>query len=373
MLWLILCVVFSIFRTESATCNVLEYGAKADNKTDLGPAMENAFKTCVSKNPDSVLLIPSGLFLLNSNVLLSGGPAYTVQIDGTITIAFNTKLAGTMIEWHDCNGVTLKGSGKILGQGSLWRPDRDLSKYPSRPRLLRFENCNNCKISEVLLNNSPMFHLTLIGNNNEIFNMVVTADVIGETDAFDVSGNNNYVHDVQITNGDECVTVKNPTQNFFAENIICNYGGCNLGSFGNAPNEVAISNVFYRNVTMNHCGAGPQIKTYPNNLGSVHNVTYQDFTLIDVDYPLAINLFWCPHTVCPPATGTLTITDVTFRNVQGTENGNSRPAVLLDCIPGHECKNIKFESVNIKASNGAATFDTIKNACGTGRTGLPSC
>jgi len=297
-----------------------------------------------------------------------------VQIDGTITVAFNTRLAGTMIEWNNCHTITLKGSGQILGQGSLWRPNRDLSKYPGRPRLLRFQNCNSCKISGLLLNNSPMFHLTLIGNDNEIFRIVVTADNIGETDAFDISGNNNYVHDVEVTNGDECVTVKNPTTNFLAENVICHYtAGCNMGSFGNAATDVAISNIHYRNVTMYNSEAGPQIKTYPNNNGAVRNVTYENFNLVNVDYPISINLFWCPHTVCPPTTGSLTISDVTYRNIQGTENGNSRPAVLIDCISGHKCSNINFETVNIKASSGAATHDSIANACGTGRTGLPAC
>jgi len=351
----------------------LDYGGIADNSTDLGPAMMSAYKNCVTANAGSTLLVPTGKYLLNSNVLL-GGSGYTVQIDGTITIAFNTRLGGTMIEWQHCQSVTLKGSGQILGQGSLWRPNGDLAKYPGRPRLLRFENCNNCKISGLLLNNSPMFHLTMIGNNNEIFDIVVIADKIGETDAFDVSGDNNYVHDVEVTNGDECVTVKNPTTNFLAENIICHYtAGCNMGSFGNAPSQVAISNVHYRNVTMINSEAGPQIKTYPNNLGYVRNITYEDFTLVAVSYPIAINLYWCPHTKCPDATGTLTISDVTYKNIKGTENGNSRPAVLINCILNHKCTNINFESVTITASTGAGTHDSITNACGTGRIGLPVC
>ena len=47
--------------------------------------------------------------------------------------------------------------------------------------------------------------------SNVVHNMAVRADHIGETDAFDMSGNNNYVHDVSVENGDECVTVKTPT------------------------------------------------------------------------------------------------------------------------------------------------------------------
>jgi len=356
-----------------AICNVLDYGAKADNKTDIGPAIISAYQNCIKKSPGSTILIPSGEFLLNSVVEL-GGTDYIVQLDGTITLAFNTKLSGYMITFSNCNGVSLTGTGKIYGQGNLWRPNGDLSKYPSRPRLVRFLNSNNCKVNGIQLINAPMFHLVIDGNNNEVWNVVVTADIIGETDAFDISGENNYIHDVEVTNGDECVTVKTPTKNFLAENIICHYtAGCNMGSFGNAPTNAAVSGVYYRNVTMYNSEAGAQIKTYPNNLGYVSNITYEDFKLVEVDYPMVINLFWCPHTNCPPSTGTLTISDVTFRNFQGTENGNSRPAVLLDCIPGHECTNIVFTNIDVTASNGAATHDSITNACGSGRPNLPKC
>jgi len=273
-----------------------------------------------------------------------------------------------MIQWSDCSGITLVGSGKILGQGSFWRPNNE---YPSRPRLLRFQDCNNCKISGITLVNSPMFHLTVIGNNNQVNNIVVDADIIGETDAFDMSGNNNYVHDVEVTNGDECVTVKTPTDGFIAENIVCHYtAGCNIGSFGNAATEASVQNVYYRNVTMYNSDAGAQIKTYPNNLGFVKNVTYDTFTLSSIAYPIAINLFWCSN--CPPATGTLEISNIYFKNFKGTQLTNVRPAVLLDCLANYECKDITFDSVSITALNGP-THDSITSACGTGRTSVPAC
>jgi rhamnogalacturonan hydrolase len=372
IIYCILLLTFASF-LEAKTCNVLEYGGKADNNTDLGPAVLSAYNNCVKGSNGNVLLVPSGLFLLNSNIALEGS-SYTFQIDGTITIAFNTALSGTMIQWSDCSGITLTGSGKILGQGSFWRPNNDLSKYPNRPRLLRFQNCNNCKISGVTLVNSPMFHLTVIGNNNEVHNVMVDADIIGETDAFDMSGNNNYVHDVEVTNGDECVTVKTPTDGFVAENIICHYtAGCNIGSFGNGNTQAAVQNVFYKNVTMYNSDAGAQIKTYPNNLGFVKNVTYDNFVLSSVAYPIAINVYWCGGSNnCPSATGTLAISNINFNNFKGTQATNSRPAVLLNCLPKYECKDIDFSSVSITANNGA-THDSITNACGSGRSSVPKC
>jgi rhamnogalacturonan hydrolase len=364
-------LVLYLHGSDAKTCSVLDYGGKADNQTDVGPAVLSAYNNCVKDSTGNTLLVPSGLFLLKSNIQL-GGSGYTVQIDGTITIAFITTLAGTMLEFTNCKAITLTGSGKILGQGTFWRPNRDLGAYPNRPRLVRFQNCNNCIINGISLINSPMFHMTVNGNNNEISNILVDADIIGTTDAFDVSGDNNYVHDVEVTNGDECVTVKTPTNNFRAENVICHYtAGCNIGSFSTSDTlEASVTNVYYRNVTMYNSDAGAQIKTYPNNHGTVNNITYVDFTLSAVDYPIAINLYWCSS--CPPATGDLTVSNVNFINFKGTQETNSRPVVLLDCLPKYRCTDITFTNVAITSLNGPS-HDTITNACGTGRSTVPAC
>lgn len=43
-LFFLLVVAYSIDFTDSATCNVLDYGAKTDNHTDVGPAIIAAYK-----------------------------------------------------------------------------------------------------------------------------------------------------------------------------------------------------------------------------------------------------------------------------------------------------------------------------------------
>ncbi|KAJ3050425.1 hypothetical protein HK097_008621 [Rhizophlyctis rosea] len=189
-------------------------------------------------------------------------------------------------------------------------------------------------------------------SSNKFWNIKIVADNIGGTDGFDMSGNDNVVHDVDITNGDECVTVKTPSKNFFAYKMICrSTAGNRMGSFespniidyqnlrqpktGNAATDVAIDGVHYRNATMSNSQTGAQIKTYPNNNGYVRNVLYEDFKLQGILYPLAINLFWCPHITCPAATGFLTISNVEFRDFSGTQGGSGRPVALIDCISGH--------------------------------------
>ena len=86
-------------------------------------------------------------------------------------------------------------------------------------------------------------------SNGELYNLVVRGADIGGSDGFDLSGSNLYVHDVEVTNRDECVTIKNPSSNYEINRVWCNQsGGCAIGSLGSGT---AIENIVYKNVYSN--------------------------------------------------------------------------------------------------------------------------
>ncbi|CAK5265867.1 unnamed protein product [Mycena citricolor] len=353
------------------TCNVLDYGAKADNSTDLGPALLAAWNKCVIPSSthvatDTQLVVPAGNFLLRSNAVFDHAAYWNLRILGNIYLPYDPSLGGTMIEFDHCTNIVLSGNGAIYGNGYRYRPGGNLSLHPGRPRLIRFQSCDNCVITGVTLYDAPKFHVTIIGNNNVAHNMAIHATNIGETDGFDMSGNNNYVHDVVVENGDECVTVKTPTNGFVAENLVCiNGAGSNIGSFGAGNKAVAVQNVVYRNVSVSNSDAGIMIKYFPDNSGYVRNITYNDFRFKAAAYPLYISAFWQGN---GKDTGNLQISDVTYNNIVGTGTP-TRPRVLLDCNAASPCKNIKFNGISV--TNTVA--DKITHACGSGITGIPKC
>jgi hypothetical protein len=103
------------------------------------------------------------------------------------------------------------------------------------------------------------------------------------------SGDNHWVHDVEVTNRDECVTVKNPASNFLIERIWCNQsGGSAIGSLGS---NTTIENIIYRNVYTN---GGNQIFMVKSNLGSgyVKNVQFEDFIANGTAYGLYLDQYW---------------------------------------------------------------------------------
>jgi rhamnogalacturonan hydrolase len=69
--------------------------------------------------------------------------------------------------------------------------------------------------------------------NGEVYNMIIRGGNEGGLDGVDVWGTNIWVHDVEVTNKDECVTVKSPSSHMLIEDIYCNWsGGCAIGSLG---------------------------------------------------------------------------------------------------------------------------------------------
>lgn len=63
--------------------------------------------------------------------------------------------------------------------------------------------------------------------------MVIYGGYQGGLDAIDIWGSNIWVHDIEASNKDECVTVKSPAHNMLIEDIYCNIsGGCAIGSLG---------------------------------------------------------------------------------------------------------------------------------------------
>lgn len=69
-------------------CNILHYGAVADNSTDISTALERTFNDCVRRNPGSRLVVPEGKYLLRRGVVLRNGTNWAFQLDGLITAAY---------------------------------------------------------------------------------------------------------------------------------------------------------------------------------------------------------------------------------------------------------------------------------------------
>lgn len=122
-----------------------------------------------------------------------------------------------------------------------------------------------------------------------------------------IEGDNHWVHDVMVTNRDECVTVKSPATNILVEQIWCNQsGGSAIGSLGVGT---AIENILYQYVYTN---GGNQIFMVKSNGGSGYtkNVVLENFLSRGTAYGLDVNQYWSSEAV--QAGDGVVLSDFTF-------------------------------------------------------------
>ena len=181
-------------KASKKTCNVLNYGAKADQSTDLGPALSSAFQDCIG---GGLVLVPEGNYALNTWVTTSGGKGIALQIDGII---YRTGQAGgNMIYIEHASDVEVfssTGKGAFQGNGYQFHLNGDLTG----PRILRFYDVDRFSVHDLALTDSPSFHLTLdTCTNAELYSLAIRGGDHGGLDGIDIWSNNVWVHDVGIS------------------------------------------------------------------------------------------------------------------------------------------------------------------------------
>ncbi|EIT81246.1 RGase E [Aspergillus flavus] len=324
------------------TCNVLDYGATNDNKTDVGQPIMNAFEDCGS---GGVIYIPEGDYLIQEWVSLRNGTAFAIQLDGVIYRNGTTTSQGYMFGISGGSDFELYSStskGAIQGSGYLYHMNGEFTA----PRLLHISDVSHWSVHDIALVDAPMFHFVIDdASNGEVYNMAIRGGNSGGLDGIDVSGDNIWIHDVMVTNKDECVTVKTGSHNFQIENIYCNWsGGCAMGSLGSGTN---VSNIVYRNIYTWNSNQMYMIKSNGGD-GEVSNLLFENFIGHGNAYSLDLDSEWS-----------------SMDTVDG-DDGESRPPIRVICPEATPCTDITIEDVDLWTEEGDSETYVCKNAFGSG-------
>ncbi|EJD02519.1 rhamnogalacturonan-hydrolase [Fomitiporia mediterranea MF3/22] len=336
---------------QATMCNVLDYGGEIGSD-DIGPAIGKAFSDCVLQKSGSTLYVPEGNYSMQTWQNLSGGTKWAFQMDGIITRTSTT--TGNMIAITDADDFEFFSSnsaGAIQGLGYQCRN--------AGPRLIRIVTSTNFSVHDVILVDSPEFHLVIQeGSNGEIYNLAIRGADIGGSDGVDVWGTNHWIHDVEVTNRDECVTVKSPSTNILVEQIWCNQsGGSAIGSLGA---DTTIENILYRNVYTNGGNQIFLIKSWGGS-GYLKNVYLQNFLSLNTAYGLDIDQYWSGQS---QADGDgVQLSNITFD--AGIVDGVERPPIQFICSNSVPCYDMTLEDVALW-SNTDEAVDKCQSAFGTG-------
>ncbi|XP_015960081.2 polygalacturonase-like [Arachis duranensis] len=353
----------------AATFNVLDFGAKADGRTDSSKAFTSAWaQACASAQPASIL-VPKGRFLVGSTTFSGqcANKAISFEIQGTLVAPSDYNILankGTWLLFEHVDGVSIR-SGVLDGQGTiLWDcKNSNDGSCPSGATTLEFTNSKNIVISGLTSMNSQMFHIVINACQNvKAQGITITADGNSpNTDGIHVQGSSDVtILTSKIRTGDDCISIGPGTTNLWIENIACGPGhGISIGSLGKDENEAGVQNVTVKTVTLSGTQNGVRIKTWgrPSN-SFVRDVIFQDATIVNAQNPIVIDQNYCPNNEgCPGQASGVKISDITYKNIHGTSA--TEVAVKFDCSSKNPCSGIKLEDLKLTYKNQAAQASCV--------------
>ncbi|GMI93793.1 hypothetical protein like AT1G70500 [Hibiscus trionum] len=362
--------------------NVIGFGAIGDGTTDDSKGFKQAWDVaCNSSAPSPTVLVPQGKTFLLQPLTLNGklctSNPITFQIDGRIIAPSKAGAwqcrpnCDHWISFRKCDGLLIKGSGTINGQGSNWWRLSCKNKNkacPSRkPTGFVIEDSNNVEMNGITFEDSPKMHIafersTLV----HAANLTIKAPKNSpNTDGIHIQHSTNVsIHNSIIQTGDDCVSIGNGSKYINISNIECGPGhGISIGSLGINGKTEEVEFVHVRNVTFHGTTNGVRIKTWQGGHGHARNIKFEHIISHASTRPIIIDQYYCPHKHCRNQTSAVEISNVTYEDIQGTSS--RRIAVELSCSESTPCTNIIMKDITLRYKDqNAHTSSTCLNAHG---------
>ena len=275
-----------------------------DIAVNNGNIMNNTLQNLLQ--PGDTLFIPNKTFYISGGIYGSNLNGIKIIIDGTLkfsddrdtwpTHSDGSVLECIYIENLENSIITSSNKGTLDGNGlKWWGAIKFLKHGENRPRLLHIVNPTNVLIENILLLNSPYWTLYAENSNNvEIRYVDVSAritDLPGHslidlqafnTDGFDVTGRNVYIHHSNIYNQDDCISVKDDSQHMLFEYISCSGLGLVIGSIGDS----IVQNITFRHSVLPKTVKGIYMKSRwydsgPQDTALIADILYENITIIE--------------------------------------------------------------------------------------------
>lgn len=281
--------------------DVRKYGATGNGKTNDAGAIQKAIDTC-SKNGGGVVKLDNGVFLsggisfknnvelhLTSSAVLLGSPDLsTYNKDKKSTFGEPSR---SFIYAADCHHIALTGTGKIDGQGHLFKSD---STYSVRPLLIQLRDSQDVRINDLLLTNSAVWACWLLHCERvKVDGVRIDNPISPNRDGIDIDGCREvHISNCNIKTEDDSIAFKvsrkgQPTRDVVITNCLLS-SRCAAIRFGpdaidNIEN-VTISNCVIRDTRLNG------IKIQESMGGIMRNITFSNIVMENTRGPISIRL-----------------------------------------------------------------------------------
>lgn len=368
-------VGIEVVTDSQSVVSVDDFGAVGDGMTDDTEAFEDAWnEACSSVFP--IFYVPQGGTYLVRHTNFSGPcqSPLTVQIFGTIIAPedpndWEESQTSRWLLFNGVNNLVLRGGGIIDGRGNeWWAQSCKINKTnPCRPAptAIVFESITNLWVRNLVVINSPKFHVTFencVGV--EVNNQVVKApEHSPNTDGLHISASKYVViKNSMIGTGDDCISIVSNSFDISIRNVTCGPGhGISIGSLGKANSDSEVSNVMVDGAYIHDTTNGLRIKTWQGGSGYAEGIKFQNVYMLNVSHPIIINQYYCDSPEpCPNQTSAVRVSEVSYSSIIGTSA--TTEAIRLACSQSVSCDNIVLQNIYLTLTSGDTPTSYCENA-----------
>ena len=369
-----LACVASFAAAADAVLDIRDFGATPDGTTLCTAAIQKAIERCAADGGGTVRL-PAGSWLTGTIFLRS---RVTLQLDTGCTLLGSTNrvdylhrrsddppdaapVVHDLIVGEKLERIAIRGSGKIDGNGSVWRDPKG-----KRPKAIMLSSCRDALVEGIRIESTGSWaqhyrncdRLTLHGItvfNHASFN----------NDGLDVDS----CRDVTITgcnidSDDDALCLKS-TSNLPCENVTIS--DCKVSSHCNGIKMGTESGGGFLNINISRCSvsspkrskviygkqrglAGIALEIVDG--GRMDRVSVSDIAIEGVSVPIFVRLgnrarIYKPATTKP---GVGSLQNVTLRNI--TARGCSTIGCSITGLPDHPVRNVTLENIQLGFEGG---------------------
>ncbi|XP_038905486.1 polygalacturonase At1g48100 [Benincasa hispida] len=359
-------------KSGSGNFNVLDFGAKGDGKADDTKAFQSAWQSACNAE-GSTVEVPSGSEFLVGPISFSGPncqPNIVFQLDGKIIAPTSPSVWGSSllqwIEFTKLKGITVKGTGTIDGQGSVWwndsptydPTDENLDKESSsgklpstKPTALRFYGSDGVIVSGITIQNSQQAHLKFDSCTSvQVSSLTISSPGDSpNTDGIHLQNSQNVIiSHSNLACGDDCISIQTGSSSVYIHDVNCGPGhGISIGGLGRDQTKACVSNVTVRDVKLQNTMTGVRIKTWQGGSGSVQGILFSNVQVSDVRTPIIIDQYYCDGGRCHNGSSAVAISGVSYVNIKGTYTSTPVHFACSDSLP---CTGVTLDTIQLEGS-----------------------
>lgn len=341
--------------------NVLKYGAVGDGKTLDTDAIQKAIDDAARAGNGARVLIPAGYKFLIGTLELKSGIDFHLEGNAELLVSTNKEdyKGEAAIIANGANELIISGTGSVNGRALEFMSHYEEANewwIPKewRPKLFILTRCNNLKIKNITIKNSPLWTLHMLGCENVLIDSIKILNNLDvpNSDGIDPDHCRNVeIRNCEITCGDDAIVIKatrqkedyGPSANIYVHDCILKTQDSGL-KIGTETTQDIYNVVFERCTIKSSCrGLNIQLR----DEGNVYNITFRDITFKSQYHSApwwgrgeAVSFTAIPRT---PETKLGTISNIFVKNVTGI----SENSIRINGTKESRISNVRFENVNI--------------------------